>query len=129
MRKGHYRQSLKVLSHIRDIESLNALVVALMVILHARVALESKDLDHRERMRYLSEAISIGVMFLEIEQEKLDQADLKITDAKLMRDPRVDIHQFLSTQMNYLVTLMRQESGDKSLCNNDVREILLEKIH
>lgn len=92
MRKGHYRQSLKVLSHIRDIESLNALVVALMVILHARVALESKELDHRERMRYLSEAISIGEMFLEIEQEKLDQADLKITDAKLMRDPRVDIH-------------------------------------
>ena len=31
-------------------------------------------------------------MFLEIEQEKLDQAELKITDAKLMRDPRVDIH-------------------------------------
>ena len=43
MRKGHYRQSLKVLNHIRDIESLNALVVALMVILHARVALESKE--------------------------------------------------------------------------------------
>lgn len=94
MRKGHYRQSLKVLNHIRDIESLNALVVALMVILHARVALESKEghLDQRERMRYLSEAISIGEMFLEIEQEKLDQAELKITDAKLMRDPRVDIH-------------------------------------
>jgi len=51
-------------------------------------------------------------MFLEIEQEKLDQAEVKITQAEEQRDPRVDIHQFLSSQMNYLVILMKQEDND-----------------
>ena len=106
---GNLRQALKILNNLRDIESLNALVVALMVVLHARVALESqpKSISASERKRYLDEAQSIGEMFLEIEQEKLDQADAKLTEQKIQRDFRLDIHQFLSTQMNYLVTLMQ----------------------
>jgi len=49
------------------------MVVALMVVLNARVAIEATPIiTYEERRRYLKEAISIGEMFLEIEQEKLD---------------------------------------------------------
>jgi hypothetical protein len=92
MRSKNYRQAFKVLNHLRDLDSLNALVIGLMVILHARVALESQLLSPSERKSYLEQAISIGDMFLEIEQEKLDQADVKITQASIQRDLRVDIH-------------------------------------
>jgi hypothetical protein len=71
MRNKNYKQAFKVLNHLRDLDSLNALVIALMVILNETAA--------SERKIYLSQAISIGDMFLEIEQEKLDQADVKIT--------------------------------------------------
>jgi hypothetical protein len=79
MRNKNYKQAFKVLNHLRDLDSLNALVIALMVILNARAALESTETAASERKIYLSQAISIGDMFLEIEQEKLDQADVKIT--------------------------------------------------
>jgi hypothetical protein len=81
MRNKNYRQSFKILNHLRDLDSLTALVIALMVIIHVRVALESPSLTQSERKSYLDQAISIGDMFLEIEQEKLDQADVKITQA------------------------------------------------
>jgi len=81
-----------VLNHLRDLDSVNALVVALMTILNARLALELAELSLSERRSYLEQAISIGEMFLEIEQEKLDQAEVKITQAEEDRDPRVDIH-------------------------------------
>ena len=67
-------------------------------------------------------------MFLEIEQEKLDQADVKITQAVILRDSRVDIHQFLSTQMNYIVTLMKHEINDPSVCSIDINEIIEERL-
>ena len=67
-------------------------------------------------------------MFLEIEQEKLDQADVKITQAVIVRDSRVDIHQFLSTQMNYIVTLMKHEINDPSVCSIDINEIIEERL-
>lgn len=79
MRNKNYKQAFKVLNHLRDLDSLNALVIALMVILNARAALESTETAASEQKIYLSQAISIGDMFLEIEQEKLDQADVKIT--------------------------------------------------
>jgi hypothetical protein len=40
MRNKSYKQAFKVLNHLRDLDSLNALVIALMVILNARVSLE-----------------------------------------------------------------------------------------
>jgi hypothetical protein len=67
-------------------------------------------------------------MFLEIEQEKLDQADVKITQAAIQRDSRVDIHQYLSTQMNYIVTLMKHEMNDPSVCSIDINEIMEERL-
>jgi hypothetical protein len=68
LRQGNYRQAFKVLNHLRDIESLNALVIAVMATLHARIGLEAGDsLSPEERARYLNEAISIGQMFLELE--------------------------------------------------------------
>jgi hypothetical protein len=101
-----------VINHLRDIESLNALVVALMSILHARVALESdQTIRAEDRKRYLEDAISIGELFLELEQEKLDQSLIKINEQKIDRDPRVDIHQYLSTLMYYLVSMMQNEAG------------------
>lgn len=73
MRKHNYRQAFRVLNNLRDIDSLNALVIALMVILHARIALETAqdEISAMERKKHLEEAISIGEMFLEIEQEKV----------------------------------------------------------
>lgn len=38
---NNLRNALKVLNHLRDLDSVNALVVALMTILNARIALES----------------------------------------------------------------------------------------
>ena len=68
-------------------------------------------------------------MFLEIEQEKLDQADEKLTDAKIVRDARLDIHQFLSKQMNYLVSLMHHEAGEDTYTSKiEQKEILDERI-
>ena len=128
MRNKNYRQAFKVLNHLRDLDSLNALVIALMVILNARVALESPEMSKSEKKQYLEQAISIGDMFLEIEQEKLDQADVKITQAAIQRDSRVDIHQYLSTQMNYIVTLMKHESNDPSVCSIDINEIIEERL-
>lgn len=128
LRQGNYRPALKVLNHLRDIESLNALVVAVMVLLHARVALESDQLTPKERKRYLEEAISIGELFLELEQEKLDQAEIKINEQKIERDPRVDIHQFLSTQMYYLVTMMQHEIGDSGLQIIEIKEVMEERL-
>jgi hypothetical protein len=128
MRNKNYRQAFKVLNHLRDLDSLNALVIALMVILNARVALESPEMSKLEKKQYLEQAISIGDMFLEIEQEKLDQADVKITQAAIQRDSRVDIHQYLSTQMNYIVTLMKHESNDPSVCSIDINEIIEERL-
>ena len=72
LRGNNFRSAFKVLNHLRDLDSVNALVVALMTILNARLALESADLTPQERRQYLEQAISIGEMFLEIEQEKLD---------------------------------------------------------
>ena len=83
MKANNYRQAFKVLNHLRDLDSLNALVVALMTILHARVALESKNLTQEQRKQYLEQAISIGEMFLELEQEKLEEAEIKITQAEV----------------------------------------------
>jgi hypothetical protein len=40
LRRGNFRQAFKVLNHLRDLDSVNALVVALMTILNARLALE-----------------------------------------------------------------------------------------
>lgn len=61
LKAGNYSQTLKVLNHLRDIESLNAIVVAFMALLHAKIALESDaTLPPAERKRYLEEAISIG---------------------------------------------------------------------
>ena len=61
MKAGNYSQSLKVLNRLRDIESLNAIVVAFMALLHAKVALESDaTLPPLEKKHYLEEAISIG---------------------------------------------------------------------
>jgi hypothetical protein len=82
-----------LLNHLRDIDSLNALVIALMTLLHARVALTSGDLPSHQRRAYLEQAISIGEMFMELEQEKLDTAEeRKITSAAAEGDARVDIH-------------------------------------
>lgn len=107
---------------------MNALVVALMTILNARLALESAELSLSERRTYLEQAISIGEMFLEIEQEKLDQAEVKINQAEEERDPRVDIHQYLSSQMNYLVILMKQVARDSSVSEVDLREVLQDRL-
>ena len=128
LRGGNIRQAFKVLNHLRDLDSVNALVVALMTILNARLALESDELSLSERRSYLEQAISIGEMFLEIEQEKLDQADVKITQAEENRDSRVDIHQYLSSQMNYLVILMKQEARDSSVSEVDLREVLQDRL-
>jgi hypothetical protein len=128
LRGGNFRQAFKVLNHLRDLDSVNALVVALMTILNARLALESDELSLSERRSYLEQAISIGEMFLEIEQEKLDQADVKITQAEENRDSRVDIHQYLSSQMNYLVILMKQEARDSSVSEVDLREVLQDRL-
>jgi|LauGreDrversion4_2_1035121.scaffolds.fasta_scaffold30365_2 hypothetical protein len=70
----------------------------------------------------------MGEMFLELEQEKLDQADVQITEAKPERDIRLDIHQYLSSQMNYLVTLMQfEDSGNKEVVSTDLIEIIKER--
>lgn len=68
----------------------------------------------------------MGEMFLELEQEKLDQAELQLTEAaKGDRDIRLDIHQYLSAQMNYLVTLMQYEdTGNKDVVTTDFIESL-----
>jgi hypothetical protein len=67
LRNGNLRQAFKILAKLRDIDSLSALVIALMTILQARVAIETSLLSATERLRYLEEAISVGEMFLEIE--------------------------------------------------------------
>ena len=64
------------MNHLRDLDSVNALVVALMTILNARLALELAELSLSERRSYLEQAISIGEMFLEIEQEIVEDAQL-----------------------------------------------------
>ncbi len=130
LRNNNYRSALKVLNHLRDIESLNALVVAAMVLLHARIALESTQLTPTDRKRYLEEAISIGQMFLELEAEKLNEADVKINEQKIERDPRVDIHQYLSTQMYYLVTVMQWENNRScgEVSSIELKEILEERF-
>ena len=53
MRNKNYRLAFKILNHLRDLDSLNALVIALTVIIHARVALESASLTSEERKSYL----------------------------------------------------------------------------
>jgi hypothetical protein len=130
LRNNNYRSALKVLNHLRDIESLNALVVAAMVLLHARIALESTQLTPTDRKRYLEEAISIGQMFLELEAEKLNEADVKINEQKIERDPRVDIHQYLSTQMYYLVSVMQWENNRScgEVSSIELKEILEERF-
>jgi hypothetical protein len=47
-----------------------------MTILNARLALELAELSLSERRSYLEQAISIGEMFLEIEQEIVEDAQL-----------------------------------------------------
>ena len=67
-------------------------MVGLLVVLHARVALETSSFTTAQKKRHLQESISIGEMFLEIEQEKLDLTVLQITEEKVDRDLRLDIH-------------------------------------
>lgn len=127
LRHNNLKQALAVLNKLRDIESLNPFVVSLLVILHARIALElQEDQAPDMRRRHLRDAISMGEMFLELEQEKLEQEELQLTEAaKGDRDIRLDIHQYLSAQMNYLVTLMQYEdSGNKDVVATDFIEIL-----
>jgi hypothetical protein len=45
MRNKNYRHAFKVLNHLRDLDSLNALTIALMVILNARVSLETPEIS------------------------------------------------------------------------------------
>lgn len=92
LRHNNLKQALAVLNKLRDIESLNPFVVSLLVILHARIALELHE-DPDMRRRHLRDAISMGEMFLELEQEKLEQEELQLTEAaKGDRDIRLDIH-------------------------------------
>lgn len=48
---------------------MNALSMAILVLLNAKLALEDSGVPHFDKQMILSEAASIGSMFLEIEEE------------------------------------------------------------
>ena len=89
LRKNNYPLALSTLRKIRNIDSLNALLLATQVVLNAKAAYFSgiKAIDKKTYLKY---AISLGQMFMEIEQEK------KSVDEFKLREELIDIHSFLS---------------------------------
>eukprot|EP00347_Sterkiella_histriomuscorum_P021178 403334951 len=125
LKDGNFQKAFQILNSIKDLESLNALILSIQIILNARLALEQSNetlMKKEQQRKYLQDAISLGQMFLEIEKEKISM------EQKDTFDIRIDIHQYLSNQINYIVTLMQFESDDKTLNTNDLQELLQDKL-